>query len=286
MFRSSREGPTEGKAGGRTSIWLGTALIAAVGLLLGPLALASSAAVTPHAVPHATISGSSYVPVTPFRLVDTRTGATVPATYAGKTLAAASTLNVQVTGLGTVPAGATAAVLNVAAIDPTASGFLTVFAEGTTMPTVSNLNFTPGVTVANLVTVPLSSSGIVSIFNHAGSTNVVVDVDGYYTSTPSTSGSGLYDSLSPTRVLGSLQLGAAIGANTSSPVTVAGTAAADGVPGNATAVVANVTVTMLLLSNIAWFVNRLLRLDTETAHILNDPEAMKFWAFRRRVPGA
>ena len=40
MFRSSREGPTEGKAGGRTSIWLGTALIAAVGLLLGPLALA------------------------------------------------------------------------------------------------------------------------------------------------------------------------------------------------------------------------------------------------------
>ena len=183
MFRSSREGPTEGKAGGRTSIWLGTALIAAVGLLLGPLALASSAAVTPHAVPHATISGSSYVPVTPFRLVDTRTGATVPATYAGKTLAAASTLNVQVTGLGTVPAGATAAVLNVAAIDPTASGFLTVFPEGTTMPTVSNLNFTSGEILANLVTVPLSASGGISIFNHAGSTDVLVDVEGYYTST-------------------------------------------------------------------------------------------------------
>jgi hypothetical protein len=51
MFRSSREGPTEEKAGGRTSIWLGTALIAAVGLLLGPLALASSAsaATKPHA---------------------------------------------------------------------------------------------------------------------------------------------------------------------------------------------------------------------------------------------
>ena len=65
------------------------------------------------------------------------------------------------------------------------------------MPTVSNLNFTPGVTVANLVTVPLSSSGMVSIFNHAGSTNVVVDVDGYYTSTPSTNGSGLYNSISP-----------------------------------------------------------------------------------------
>ncbi len=183
----------------------------------------------------------SYVSVTPFRISDTRPNSGQP--NAGKTLTAAATLSVQVTGVGTapVPAGASAAVLNVTAVNPTASGFLTVFPAGTTMPTVSNLNFKPGVTVANLVTVPLSSSGMVSIYNHAGSTNVVVDVDGYYTSTPSTNGSGLYNSLSPTRVLGNLQLGTAIGPNTSSSVTVAGTAAADGVPANATAVVANVT---------------------------------------------
>ena len=53
---------------------------------------------------------------------------------------------------------------------------------------------------------------------------------------------------------------------------------------NSPVAVANVTVTMLLLSNIAWFVDRLLRLDTESAHILNDPEAMKFWA-RTYEPG-
>jgi len=41
--------------------------------------------------------------------------------------------------------------------------------------------------------------------------------------------------------------------------------------------VANVTVTMLLLSNIAWFVNRKLNIDPETAHILDDTEAMKYW---------
>jgi len=41
--------------------------------------------------------------------------------------------------------------------------------------------------------------------------------------------------------------------------------------------VANVTVTMLLLSNIAWFVGRRLHLDTETAHIVDDAEAMKYW---------
>ena len=37
---------------------------------------------------------------------------------------------------------------------------------------------------------------------------------------------------------------------------------------------------MLLLSNIAWFVGWSVRLNTETAHILYDPEAMKFWARR------
>jgi predicted dehydrogenase len=48
--------------------------------------------------------------------------------------------------------------------------------------------------------------------------------------------------------------------------------------------VANVTVTMLLLSNIAWFVNRKLNLDPETAHIVDDPEAMKYWG-RTYEPG-
>jgi hypothetical protein len=41
--------------------------------------------------------------------------------------------------------------------------------------------------------------------------------------------------------------------------------------------IANISVTMLLISNIAYFVNRELKLDTQTGHILNDPEAMKQW---------
>jgi predicted dehydrogenase len=42
--------------------------------------------------------------------------------------------------------------------------------------------------------------------------------------------------------------------------------------------VANVSVTMLLLSNIAWEVTRELKLNPASGHILNDPEAMKLWA--------
>ena len=42
--------------------------------------------------------------------------------------------------------------------------------------------------------------------------------------------------------------------------------------------VANVSVTMVQHSNIAWRVGRELKLDTATGHILNDPEAMKLWS--------
>ena len=132
----------------------------------------------------------------------------VTATYAGKTLVGATSLNVQVTGTGLVPAGSSAAVLNVTATNTTQPGFLTVYPTGNTLPVVSNLNFTAAETVANLVTVPLSSTGMATIYNSAGSTDVIVDVEGYYTSTPSVNGSGLYNAITPLRALGALGFGA------------------------------------------------------------------------------
>ena len=39
----------------------------------------------------------------------------------------------------------------------------------------------------------------------------------------------------------------------------------------------NIDVTMLQLSNIAWTVNRELKLDTTTGRVLDDAEAMKYW---------
>jgi predicted dehydrogenase len=48
--------------------------------------------------------------------------------------------------------------------------------------------------------------------------------------------------------------------------------------------VANISVTMLQLSNISWRVKRDLNVDTANGHIANDREAMKFWA-RDYQPG-
>jgi hypothetical protein len=66
---------------------------------------------------------------------------------------------------------------------------------------------------------------------------VLVDVEGYYASTVTTS--GLYNPLSPYRALGTLAIGQGIAQDASQAVTVTGTAS--GVPSSATAVVVNVT---------------------------------------------
>ncbi len=188
------------------------------------------------ATAHIASSAGTYVSLTPSRITDTRAGSGYP--NAGRTLGGGGMLNVQVTGTGGVPAtGVSAVVLNVAVVNPTESSFLTVFPEGGTLPVVSNLNFGAGEVLANLVTVPVGTQGGVTIYNHTGSADVVVDVEGYYTTSPETT--GLYNPVNPIRVFGTLQVGGAIGAGASQAVTVTG--GTTGVPADARAVVANVT---------------------------------------------
>ena len=79
-----------------------------------------------------------------------------------------------------MPADATAIVLNVTAIDPTAPTFLTLWPTATAQPLASNLNPTPGQPpTPNLVTVGVGG-GSVSIFNFAGQVDVLADVTAYY----------------------------------------------------------------------------------------------------------
>ena len=192
--------------------------------------------------------GSGFAPLTPARITDTRKGS--GNANAGKTLAAGRTLTVQVAGAGGVPAGATAAVLNITVTNTTSAGYLTVWPAGQARPTASNLNWTPHQTVPNLVEVPLSSSGQVTIFNSAGNTDVVVDVEGYH-ALPTGASSGLYQALTPSRICDTRagqprqQCNAPGSGKLIGPVTRAvSVAGLGGVPAaGATAVVLNVTVT-------------------------------------------
>ncbi|MFF2541112.1 PKD domain-containing protein [Kitasatospora sp. NPDC058063] len=79
-----------------------------------------------------------------------------------------------------VPAGATAAVVNLTATGTTGATHLTAWATGTDKPGTSNLNATPGLDVPNHATVPVGSGGRFDIANNAGTTDVVVDLFGYY----------------------------------------------------------------------------------------------------------
>jgi hypothetical protein len=88
---------------------------------------------------------------------------------------------VVVQGAAGVPANATAVVLNVTVAFPTATSYLTVYPSGVGRPNASNLNFTAGQIVPNLVVVGVGADGKINVFNHAGSVHTVADVVGYTT---------------------------------------------------------------------------------------------------------
>jgi uncharacterized protein YkwD len=142
-------------------------------------------------------NGSRYHPVSPSRILDTRTANGAPAAAIG----AGAPLTLQVTGRGGVPStGVSAVVLNVTVAQPTASSNLSVYPTGEAAPVASNLNFGPGQTISNLVMAKVGSNGQVSLINSTGSTHVVADVAGWYDAGSGSAGAWFHP-LSPSRVL-------------------------------------------------------------------------------------
>ncbi|WP_369778585.1 hypothetical protein [Streptomyces sp. R33] len=115
-------------------------------------------------------AGATFHTAGPQRMLDTRTTGVVPAR--GSTVLDLS---------GSRELGrAKAVVLNVTVTDPKSDGHLTAWPSGTTRPDSSNLNWTAGRTVANLVTVPVGADGKVEIANLGwGSAHVIVDLFGH-----------------------------------------------------------------------------------------------------------
>jgi len=141
--------------------------------------------------------GSRFHPVDPFRLFDTRTPAGgAPASPIGP----GGVLPITVTGVGPIPTGTTAVVLNVTVTAPTSAGYLTVFPGDVSPPKASNLNFVPNTTVPNLVTVRVPPSGVIDFLNSGGSTHVIADVVGYYDGIR-VGGAGRFIGVTPARIL-------------------------------------------------------------------------------------
>jgi len=127
----------------------------------------------PAATPGVAVTGAGgYVPVTPHRLLDTRTGV-YPSGPGGR-------IDLHVLGQAGVPAtGVTSVYLTLTVTCPTASSYVSVYPGGTAQPATSNQNFSAGQTRAVLVAAPVGSDGTISIFNAGGTTQVIADVIGY-----------------------------------------------------------------------------------------------------------
>jgi hypothetical protein len=185
--------------------------------------------------PDSPTPGGRYTPVTPSRVLDTRTGNGAPVAKLGPS----ATLGLQVTGRGGVPeSGVAAVVLNVTVTEPTAGSYLTAWPASAARPVASNLNYRAGQTVPNLVIVKVGAGGVVNLFNNLGSTHVVADVAGWFGTDPSGSG-GTFVALPPSRILDTRMTGALGAGALALQVTGAGGVPATGVA----AVVLNVTVT-------------------------------------------
>lgn len=133
--------------------------------------------------PIASSAPGDFVPITPYRAVDTRTGLGGTAT-----LQPGQTLWFDATGAGGVPAtGVSAVVLNITAVNPTARGHLTAWPGHQVEPTASVLNFDAGQVIGNSVIVgtgtgagTAGSGGGIKVRNASGLTDVVIDITGWF----------------------------------------------------------------------------------------------------------
>jgi hypothetical protein len=141
-------------------------------------------------------SASSFVPVSPVRVLDTRSdlglaevtdgvAGTLKVTGSIPTATSSGVVNAVV-----VPAAATAVVLNVTAVNPTAGGYVSLRpGDATGAPTVSTLNVTAGGTFPNGATITIPTTGAhageIQVWYEAegttvGSTELLIDIAGYY----------------------------------------------------------------------------------------------------------
>jgi hypothetical protein len=89
-------------------------------------------------------------------------------------------LTVKVTGVGGVPANATAVVVNLTAVGATTATYVTAYGATLARPAVSNLNVNNASAVPNLAIVPVGAGGYIDLYNNSGRVNLLGDISGYF----------------------------------------------------------------------------------------------------------
>jgi hypothetical protein len=131
---------------------------------------------------YSTSSTGAYLPITPTRIVDTR--------ESGAPLKPNDPMEVGLLAPDLTGQEAIAFVVNITATNTDGTGFIAAYPSNLNMPNVSNLNYTPGVTVANMAQVAPGGGdsefdGDVAFANEgasAGNVDLLIDEFGLYSS--------------------------------------------------------------------------------------------------------
>ncbi len=132
------------------------------------------------------------IPLTPCRLADTRAGSGYPAGYGPPSLPGGSQRTFTITGQCGIPTGANAVSFNFTIWGPVTRGDLRVWPTGGAAPMVSTVNWEANIlAIANAAVVPLSGGGEITVqVDGTGTIDLIIDVNGYYSTDISAAGGG------------------------------------------------------------------------------------------------
>jgi len=185
-------------------------------------------------------TGTTYHPLAgPVRIVDSRIPLGLPTK-----LADGVPQSFHVTGVGGVPAGATAITGNLTVTGQTKAGYVALTTTSESAPTTSTINFPVGDNRANGVTTPLGAGGTLwAVYRSnpaGGTTQLVFDVTGYFTADATGT---TYVSLVPARILDTRSNVGLTGPFASHVARTFQVTGQGGVPAFASAITGNLTVT-------------------------------------------
>ena len=124
-------------------------------------------------------SDYGFTGVSPCRLVDTR-GNGFTGAFGPPALAQGVPRDFNVINRCDISSAARAVSLNITVTNTQGPGFILIYPQGASQPTVSTLNYVAGQTIANAAVVPLGASGAFTVIAGVSGTDLIIDTNGYY----------------------------------------------------------------------------------------------------------
>jgi hypothetical protein len=182
-------------------------------------------------------TSTTFVPIDPVRLLDTRTGVGL-----GGQFSANIARSVVIAGRLGIPNDAVAITGNVTVVGQQQAGYISVTPDPDDSPSTSALNFPLGDVRANNITSPLATNGKLSIVYKASTgkkTHILLDVTGYFLEN---NAGATYNAITPVRLLDTRVANGLSGPFAAHTVRDFDVAGRGGVPASAKAVTGNLTV--------------------------------------------